>query len=129
MLPLKQVLPDDQRELLALYGKLSEADRQSLVNFGRFLASQQAEEGKAGPIEPVSEKPLDIPRPQEESVIKAISRLSKTYPMLEKKNLIDGTSVLMSAHVLQGKPAEQVINELELLFEEHYVQFVSGNEQ
>lgn len=129
MLPLKQVLPDDQRELLALYGRLSEADRQSLVNFGRFLASQQAEEGEAGPIKPVSAKPLDIPRPQEESVIKAISRLSKTYPMLEKKNLIDGTSVLMSAHVLQGKPAEQVINELELLFEEHYVQFVSGNEQ
>ena len=129
MLPLKQVLPDEQRELLALYTSLSEADKLSLVNFGRFLASQQAQVEAAGAVESVSEKPLDIPRPQNESVIKAISRLSKTYPMLEKKNLIDGTSVLMSAHVLQGRPAEQVINELELLFEEHYVAFMSGNEQ
>ena len=40
MLPIKQALPDDQRELLALYAKLSEADRRSLMSFGRFLASQ-----------------------------------------------------------------------------------------
>lgn len=129
MLPIKQALPDDQRELLALYAKLSEADRRSLMSFGRFLTSQGSAEPEAESPEPVSKEPLDIARPENESVVKAISRLSKTYPMLEKKNLIDGTSVLMSAHVLQGRPADQVINELELLFEEHYAVFVSGNEQ
>ena len=128
MLPIKQALAYDQRELLALYAKLSEADRHSLMSFGRFLASQDSAEPEAESLEQVSERPLDIPRPENESVVKAIRRLSKTYPMLEKKNLIDGASVLMSAHVLQGRPADQVINELELLFEEHYTVFVSGND-
>lgn len=128
MLPIKQVLPDDQRELLALYVKLSEADRHSLVSFGHFLASQRPAESEAGAVESVCKEPLAIPRPESESVIKAIARLSKTYPMLEKKNLIDGTSILMSAHVLQGRSADQVINELELLFEEQYVSFVSSND-
>ena len=128
MLPLKQVLPDDQRELLALYAELNEADKHSLIKFGRFLVSQQQEEPPVAEAEKISKEPVGIPRPQDESVIKAITRLSKTYPMLEKKNLVDGASVLMSAHVLQGRPADQVINELELLFEEHYTVFVSGND-
>lgn len=129
MLPIKQVLPQDQRELLALYAKLSEADKRNLTSFGRFLVSQQQAEPEADALEPVSKEPLPIPRPVNETVIKAIRRLSETYPMLEKKHLIDSTSVLMSAHVLQGKPAEHVINELELLFEERYTIFVSGNDQ
>lgn len=129
MLPIKQVLPQDQRELLALYAKLSEADKRNLTSFGRFLVSQRQAEPEAGAVEPVSKEPLPIPRPVNETVIKAIRRLSETYPMLEKKHLIDDTSVLMSAHVLQGKPAEHVINELELLFEERYTIFVSVNDQ
>ena len=129
MLPIKQALPDDQRELLALYAKLSEADRHSLTSFGRFLASQGSAETEAEAVEPISKEPLAISRPEDESVVKAISRLSKTYPMLEKKNLIDGTSILMSAHVLQGRPADQVINELELLFEKHYAIFASEKDQ
>ena len=128
MLPVKQALPDDQRELLALYLKLGEADRRSLMSFGRFLASEHSAEAATEDSEPASNEPLPIPRPENESVVKAIRRLSETYPMLEKKNLIDGTSVLMSAHVLGGKPADQVISELELLFEKHYASFVSRNE-
>ena len=128
MLPIKQVLPQDQRELLALYAKLSEADRHSLISFGCFLASQQQAEPGADAVEPVSKEPLTIPRPENESVIKAIRRLSETYPMLEKKHLLDDTSILMSAHVLQGKSADHVINELELLFEQRYAIFVSKSD-
>lgn len=113
---------------MALYAKLSEADRHSLVSFGCFLASQQRAESGADAVEPVSKEPLTIPRPENESVIKAIRRLSETYPMLEKNHLIDDTSILMSAHVLQGKSAGQVINELELLFEQRYAIFVSKSD-
>ena len=37
-----------------------------------------------------------IPRPETESVIAAIKRLSKTYPMLERKLLFNQTSILMN---------------------------------
>lgn len=126
MLPIKQVLPANQRELLALYAKLSESDQRSLINFARFLVTQQPADPEVPAEEPLSSEPLDIPRPQNESVIKAMRRLSKTYPMLEKKDLLDGASILMSAHVLQGRSADQVVDELELLFEEHYAIYVSG---
>jgi len=126
VLPIKQVLPAEQRELLALYSTLNEPDQRSLISFGRFLASQQQAELPTPTVEPISSEPLDISRPESESVIKAIRRLTETYPMLEKKNLIDSTSILMSAHVLQGRSADQVIDELELLFEEHYSIYVSG---
>jgi hypothetical protein len=129
VLPLKQVLPTDQRELLALYSNLSEADRRSLINFGRFLAKQQQTESQGPSDESISSEPLAISRPENESVIKAIRRLSQTYPMLDNNLLIDGTSMLMSAHVLQGRSAEQVIDELELLFEQKYTIFMSGADE
>lgn len=129
MLPIKQVLPADQRELLALYTKLSEADRHSLISFGCFLASQQQAEPEQSADESVSDEPLVISRPENETVIKAIRRLSQTYPMLDNNLLIDGTSMLMSAHVLQGRSAEQVIDELELLFEQKHTIFISGTDE
>ncbi len=129
MLPIKQALPADQRELLVLYTNLSKDDRQSLINFGRFLVSQQQAACGQSAEESISSEPLDISRPEDETVINAIRRLSQTYPMLDSKTLIDGTSMLLSAHVLQGKSAQQVINELELLFEQKYTVFASGTDE
>jgi len=124
VLPIKQNLPTDQRELLALYSKLKQGDRQSLLSFASFLASQQAAP-EAPTTEPVSQTPLEVTRPRNESVVKAIRRLSETYPMLDGKDMLDDTSLLMSAHILQGRSAQRVIDELERLFEQRYAVFVS----
>ncbi len=124
MLPIKQNLPTDQRELLALHSKLNQGDRQSLLSFAGFLVSQQMTP-EAPITEPVSQIPLKMTRPRNESVVKAIRRLSETYPMLDSKDMLDGTSLLMSAHILQGRSAQRVIDELEQLFEQRYTVFVS----
>lgn len=129
MLPIKQNLPSDQRELLALYGKLGDVDQLSLLSFARFLVSQSHTAADAPAPEPVSQTPLDITRPEKESVIKAIRRLTETYPMLDTKDMIDGTSLLMSAHILQGRSAKRVVDELELLFEQRYIVFVSLDQE
>ena len=50
----------------------------------------------------------------------AIRRLSKTYFMVEKKDLLHETSGLMAEHVMQGKSAPDVIKALEVLFQHHY---------
>ena len=65
-------------------------------------------------------EPKEIPRPREESVVAAIRRLSETYYMIDKSVLLSETSGLMSAHIMQGRPAEAVIDELEALFSNHY---------
>lgn len=72
--------------------------------------------------------PAPIPRPAEESVVKAIQRLRATYPMLEAAKLLNDTSGFMAQHVMQGRPAEAVIDDLEAAFAQQYQLFKSAFE-
>ena len=74
--------------------------------------------GGLGPPEPVLE-----PRPAQESVIAAIRRMRRSYPMLDSATMLNDTSTLMSAHVLQGRSAADVIDELEELFAVRYREY------
>jgi hypothetical protein len=55
-----------------------------------------------------------------ETVVMAIKRLTRTYPMLDRRKLIGRTSQLMAEHALQGRAAVEVIDELEMVFERYY---------
>ena len=102
------------REILA---ELPEAQARALLEFAEFLAARYG-----GPQEATA--PLDIPRPAQESVVKAIKRLGATYPMLDRSKMLNETSVLMTQHVIQGRDAVEVIDELEVLFRRHYEKLV-----
>jgi hypothetical protein len=119
MLPPKLSLPPAEQRLLSLYRKLDEADRHSLVAFAEFLAVRSPQDD-AGEAQPATREPLDIPRPDSETVVAAIRRLAATYPMLNKDELLHETSDLMTAHILQGRSAEIVIDELELVFRRRF---------
>ena len=106
---------DGTKKLLELYRKLPQQDRKTLVDLAEFLAARCAGQKP----EPIPE-PEKIPRSQDESVVKAIKRLSATYFMLDKSAVLNEASALMAQHVMQGRPASQVIDELEELFETHY---------
>lgn len=105
----------DEKQLLKRYRALSDGGRGSLQDYAEFLASRDAGQGV-----PVSDTPLDIARPAEESVVKAIKRLRATYPMLERDKLLHETSALMTRHVVHRHPAAEVIDELERLFKQNY---------
>jgi len=64
--------------------------------------------------------PQQIPRPAEESVVKALKRLRETYSMLDPAKLLHEASGHMQQHLLKGKPAAEVIDDLEALFARHY---------
>ena len=55
-----------------------------------------------------------------ESVVGAMRRLRRSYPMLDVDALFHRASALMSEHVLQGRPAQSVIDDLEEIFRAHY---------
>ncbi len=115
-------LKKKERKLIKLFKKLDVSDQDSILAFAEFLeARQQPEEPSRVSEENVaSQQPLPISRPEKESVIKAIKRLSKTYPMVDKENILHPISDLMTAHMLQGKEAVKVIDELELVFLHEY---------
>jgi hypothetical protein len=55
-------------------------------------------------------------------VTTAIRRLVRTYPMLDRRKLMAEASEFMAQHALQGRPAGEVIDELDALFARHYEQ-------
>ena len=98
--------------LQGLWARLPAPQRETLLAFAEFLAARHGAEPPA--------PPLDLPRPPGESVVQALQRLRRTYPMLEPGGLLQEASGLMSRHVLEDCPAEEVIDELERLFRRRY---------
>ncbi len=118
----------EQRRLLELYANLGEQDRQTLFAFAEFLTGRADE---AAPAEEQATEPAEpklIPRPEQESVVGAIRRLSESYHMLDRSLLLNETSSLMTAHVVRGRAAVEVIDELEELFQQHYRNYLGNDE-
>ena len=115
----------DERKLISLFKSLQANDQQTLLKFAEFLASQSLTSSD-GDSDSTINKTTDLPtphvieRPAQESVIKAIKRLNKTYPMHDKGSLLDKTSSLMTDHIIKGREASSVIDELEVLFKKRY---------
>lgn len=114
-------MPGTDKVLLKILQQLPEEQRQSLVDYAEFLAQRYAIE-----TEPVAEHPLDIPRPDKESVVKAVRRLSKNYPMLDAKELFEKTSSFMMRNLMHGEDSAGLIDEMEIFFEGHYQVFCRG---
>jgi hypothetical protein len=121
--PKQQNLSPAQRRLLACFDQLDDQGRETLLAFAEFLQARHACADAAAGGQEAPQEPRAIERPQKESVVKAIKRLSETYYMLERDQLLDQTSSLMMSHVLQGRDAVSVIDELELVFSQHYERF------
>jgi len=127
LLARKINLPSDQRSLIRLYTRLNEEQRATLLAFAEFLASGKGV-GADVDEKPVWPEPKLLPRPEQESVIGAIKRLSESYFMLDRSELLTETSSLMSAHIMKGREASAVIDDLEALFAANYAQQAHSNQ-
>jgi hypothetical protein len=112
----------DERRLLRAFRALPETQQQGLLDYADYLNSKAAPQAQAMPL-----APLDIPRPEKESVVKAIKRLRQTYPMIDRAKILHETSALMTQHLVHGKAAAEVIDELEGLFRRHYEEHLKAH--
>ena len=111
---------DQAEAMLGVLEQLSDADRAAVRSFAEFLL-HQARAAPATRVAPaVVPEPEPIPRPDNEKVVAAVKRLSKTYFMLDKTKMLGVTSELVIQHIVQGRDAVEVIDELERVFETHY---------
>ncbi len=118
--PKQQKLSSQQKRLLSSFDQLDVQGQETLLAFAEFLQTRQPSAEETDEQSAAVLEPRAIERPQKESVVKAIKRLSETYYMLEREQLLDQTSSLMMSHVMQGREAVSVIDELEIVFSEHY---------
>ncbi len=109
-----------EKRLLEILERLPPEQAQQLLDYAEFLFARHGGEE-------VPAAPLDIGRPADESVVVAIKRLRLTYPMLDPAKLLNETYDLMSQHVMRGRAAVEVIDELEALFRRHYEDLTRGD--
>ncbi len=110
-----------QKRLLEILERLPDDQAQQLLDYAEFLFEKHATD--RGPA-----APLTIERPAKENVVVAIKRLRMTYPMLDPSKLLNETHDLMNQHVMQGRGAVEVIDELEILFRRHYEQMLGDKD-
>ena len=118
-----------EKKLMQHFRRLEKSNQQALLQFAAFLEHSQTLDTATQRTTVAFPTPEPIPRPKQESVVKAIKRLTATYPMIDRDLLLNETSQLMTEHVLHGKSAPQVIDELEALFQQHYTVLKSEYDQ
>jgi hypothetical protein len=99
----------DEESLLACFRRCDERARRELLSRAQTLAQHPKEKA----LPPTEHSPRIT---QSETVIMAIRRLRQTYPVADRRKLFGVTSTLLSAHVLEGRAATEVIAELEQAF-------------
>ncbi len=107
-------MTDSVKKLTDIFESLPDKQQATLLEFAEFLQSRSPQR------EPVQTEPVAIPRPEKESVVAAIKRLNQTYPMVQRSLLFNETSELMMQHMMQGRAAMEIIDELEILFEQKF---------
>lgn len=114
-------LAKERKRLMTMFERLDPGRRATLSAFAEFLHAQLP------PAAPIA-APRPISRPDEESVVAAIRRLRETYPAVDTKQLFDDVADCMSGHLLRGRPAAEVIDELETLFGNAHKQAIATQE-
>ena len=102
------------KSLIEIFETLDAERQASLYDFAEFLQSK----GDLA-VKEVGD-PVEIARPDKETVVGAIKRLKETYPMIESMKVFSSASELMTDHMVKGRDAVEVIDEMEKIFEDFY---------
>lgn len=110
------------KNLAAIFDVLDDERKTSLFYYAEYLQS------RGNLVEKEIGEPVDIPRPEEETVVGAVKRLKLTYPMIGNMSVFSAASSLMTEHMVNGRDAIEVIDEMEKLFEESFEKLLKGVE-
>ncbi|MCK5396304.1 MAG: Crp/Fnr family transcriptional regulator [Gammaproteobacteria bacterium] len=111
------------QDLTSLYEAMDDERKKSLCDFADFLYAQ------ADPINQVIPPPEDSARPEEETVVGAVKRLKIQYHMIESMSVFSAASSLMTDHMVKGRDVVEVIDEMEVLFEDAYKELLTKSDQ
>jgi chitinase len=109
------------QKIKQLLSQLDEQHQQTVLDYATYLVQQYGiDKHRETGLEPAA-----IERPKQETVIAAIKRLKKTYTMLDTDIMLSETSALMGQHILKGRAASAVIDELQSIFRTRYEQYLN----
>ncbi len=109
--------------LVELYESMDDERKRSLCDFADYLYA------KADPISKEVPAPSEILRPESETVVGAVKRLKATYHMVESMSVFSAASALMMDHMVKGRDVVEVIDEMEILFEDSYNKLIQDDDE
>ena len=110
------------KDLTNLYEAMDDERKLTLCDFADFLYA------KSGPVVKEIPPPDDIPRPEQETVVGAVKRLKLKYHMVESMSVFSAASALMTDHMVKGRDVVEVVDEMEILFEDAYKNLLQDDE-
>lgn len=113
-----------EKKLLGFFRELTEAEQDTIVEFSEFIFEKNKDQRITIPQEPLS-----IERPETETVIQAVKRLKRTYPMIDSVSVLEKVSHFITQHLMQGRDKTEVIDDLEKYFLEKYREFKESNKK
>lgn len=111
--------PARRAQLQQLIEQLPDEAVTSLLDYADYLLQRHGQ--RTRPLE----QPKPLPRPEQESVVAAMKRLRECYHMLDHSKMLHECSGLMAQHLMQGREATAVIDELEQVFSRHYETYLN----
>lgn len=115
---MNNIMSRDTENLIEIFETLDSERQKSLLEFAEFLQS------KGDLVVKEVAEPIEISRPDNETVVGAIKRLKSTYPMIDSMKVFSSASELMTEHMIKGRDADEVIDEMEKIFEDFYAELV-----
>ena len=112
---------NDSIRLSAIFDTLNEDRKKTLLEFAEFL------EAKGDLVTREMAPVVTIEKPKGETVVGAIKRLKLSYPMIESMSVFTASSSLMTEHMINGREAMEVIDDMEKIFEEAYQALLQEN--
>jgi len=106
-----------RRQLVTLFDGLDEERQRTLFEFAEFLVARSTPRPSAAIV------PM---RAADETVFHAVRRLNATYPALERHRLLEPVGQLLSQHMVDGRPKNEIIDELEALYARTYADLAVG---
>lgn len=117
-------MSNESRRLVKYFNEMNEQQKNSLLDYARYLRQQNSPGSPS--TEQQKHQPLESPRPENENVVNAIKRLRVSYFMLNTDVLLNESSALMAQFMIQGRDAKEVIDDLEILFENQYQKYLQS---
>lgn len=114
----------DKRRLVKLFDGMNDQYKNSLLDYASYLAQQSSKSPADISEEQEKLQPLETTRPDNENIVNAIKRLRASFFMLNTDDLLNETSALMGQFMIHGREAEEVIDELEEVFQKHYQSYL-----
>jgi len=123
-------LPDAEAASLLDYAEflLNRAPQNQLLQALSTAAAMTGKTNNTTPSTPAATakveakniEPANIPRPETETIIGAVKRLSETYHMLSKEKILHETADLVGQSLMGTRDTAEVIDELEEIFRRYY---------